>query len=125
MNKRRKTYTFFQNLSAIFLILTLLWLTASTPFVLTAQQQQAKQQKSTVADTGKADCEDCTNEDGSNSNNVEEKAPSSINFAEEFLHEHHVDHHFFSVRSLYHKLENADSYTAFHGELLVPPPNAA
>jgi hypothetical protein len=129
MNKRKKTHTFFQKASAVFLMVTLLWLTVSAPFVAIAQQQLAKQQKSLlVTDTAKAAaCEDCNgDEDGGNSNNnIEEKVPSSTNLSEEFLHEHYITHHFFTVVSLYHKLENSDSYIAFHGELLVPPPNAA
>lgn len=126
MNKRKKTYTIFQKGTSVFLMLTLLWLTVSTPFVFRAQQELAKQQKvlSAADDPAKSDCEDCNEEDSGN-NNIEEKVPGSINLAEEFLHDHHITHHFFSVVSLYHKLENAGSYTAFHGELLVPPPNPA
>jgi len=129
MNKRKKKYTVFQKATAVFLMLTLLWLTVSTPFVAIAQQELAKQQKTlSVADTAKAaDCEDCNGDEegeGGN-NNIEEKVPGSTNLSEEFLHDHHITHHFFTVVSLYHKLENAASYIAVHGELLVPPPNAA
>ncbi|MGG9970861.1 hypothetical protein ACQ33O_03610 [Ferruginibacter sp. SUN002] len=122
MTKRKTTYTIFQKATAIFLMLNLLWLTVSTPFVAAAQQELAKQQKVLATEASSSDdgnSEDCTN------NNVEEKVPSSTNLAEEFLHDHHITHHFFSVVSHYHKLENADNYIAYHGELHVPPPNAA
>lgn len=126
MNKRRKKYTFFQKGSAVFLICTLLWLTVSAPFVLKAQQALAKQNKVLSVNCNAESCEDgCTDEDASGNNNIEEKVPSTNNFAEEFLHDHHITHHFFIVISFCHKQEEADSYTAFHGELLVPPPNAA
>lgn len=128
MNKRKKTYTVFQKTTAVFLMLTLLWLTVSTPFVAIARQELAKQQKNLAAShTAKAtNCEDCNDKDGgSSNNNIEEKVPGSTNLSEEFLHDHHITHHFFTVVSLYHKLESVDSYIAFHGELLVPPPNAA
>lgn len=120
MNKRKKKYTIFQKATSAFLMLTLLWLTVSTPFVIAAQQELAKHQKVLSLDTTPTDCAD---EDSSANNTIEEKVPGGINLAEEFLHDHHISHHFFTVISLYHKLENADSYTAFHGELLVPPPN--
>jgi len=123
MNKRKKKYTFFQKATSVFLMLTLLWLTVSTPFVIVAQQELAKHQSALSLATAQTDCGDYPDEDSSGSNTIEEKVPGSVNLAEEFLHDHHISHHFFSVISLYHKLENADSYTAFHGELLVPPPN--
>lgn len=123
MKKNKKTYTIFQKASSIFLMLTLLWLTVSTPFVIACQQELAKQQKSQAADLPVSDSEDETTDSGSNT--IEEKVPAGNNFSEEFLHEHQTTHYFFSITSLYHKLENADTYIAFHGELLVPPPNAA
>jgi hypothetical protein len=57
-------------------------------------------------------------------NTTEEKAPSS-SFSEEFLHDHHKADYFFSIVSQYHNSENDGTYVAYHGELLVPPPNAA
>jgi hypothetical protein len=88
------------------------------------QQKLAKQQKAFAANTPVSESQDdATDQNGGNS--VEEKAPVSSNLSEEFLHEHHASHIFFTVISLYHKLGNAGTYTAFHGELLVPPPNVA
>ncbi len=58
-------------------------------------------------------------------NTTEEKAPSSTSFSEEYLHDHHTTDYFFSTVLQYHKCENAGTYIAFHGELLVPPPNVA
>jgi len=100
-----------------------MWLTVSTPFVIACQQEMAKQHKIEKASspiTGNE--EETTNPLG---NNTEEKAPTTTNLSEEFLHNFHIISHFYKEVSQYHKHENADTYIAFHGELLVPPPNAA
>lgn len=122
--KGNKSYTLFNKATAIFLMMTLLWLTVSTPFVLSVQQKLAKQQKAFSINSSASDNQN-ENSDENGSNSVEEKAPVSSNLSEEFLHAHHATHIFFTVVSLYHKLENAGTYIAFHGELLVPPPNVA
>ncbi|HEX7847181.1 MAG TPA: hypothetical protein VF476_15375 [Chitinophagaceae bacterium] len=102
------------------MIVALLWLTVSLPFVYSSQQQIAKQENTT---TTPLPC----NEEESNpfGSGTEEKAPGGISLSEEYLHEHHKSDYFFSIISRYHKCENADTYVAFHGELLVPPPNQA
>lgn len=125
MKKSSKSYTIFQKVTSVFLMLTLLWLTISTPFVIASQQELAKQQKVLTVDPSSADCNDEAGDDNTSGNNIEEKVPVTSNLSEEFLHEHHTTQFFFTIISLYHKLENSDTYTAFHGELLVPPPNAA
>jgi hypothetical protein len=122
MKKDSKTYTFFQKASSIFLMATLVWLTISAPFVSASQQELAKQQKIHSIDSSATSAEDEAAD--SDSNTVEEKVSCNA-FAEEFLHENHIVHYLSSKTFSYHKLENADSYIAFHGELLVPPPNAA
>lgn len=56
--------------------------------------------------------------------NTDEKAPGNLsNLSEEFLHHHQSQQHWFSLIENNHRFENASIYTAFHGELLVPPPN--
>lgn len=124
MKRNRKTYSIIQKLSAVFMILALLWLTISAPFVFASQQELAKQEKNSKACSPLAgNEEESTNPFG---NTTEEKAPSgSSSFSEEFLHDHHLTDHFFSIALQYHKCDNAGTYIAFHGELLVPPPNAA
>ncbi|MFC0774659.1 hypothetical protein [Terrimonas alba] len=116
----KKTYNALQMASAVFMIMALLWLTISAPFVYAGQQEITKQSKATATT---ADDDDCANPFG---NNTEEKAPgNSSSFSEEYLHDQHHAEHFFSIIFRFHKCENADTYHAFHGELLVPPPNAA
>ncbi len=123
MKKNKRTYSVTQKLSAVFMILTLMWLTISTPFVFACQQELAKQGKISCNQTA-----DNPNDDESNplGSNTEEKVPTSNNsLSEEYIHDHYITHYFFSADSEYHKGENASIYIAFHGELLVPPPNAA
>lgn len=105
------------------MILTLMWLTVSTPFVLASQQEIAKQQKTEKAASSPID----SNDEESNplGNNTEEKAPNTTSISEEYLHTFHIISHFYTEVSQCHKHENSEVYIAFHGELLVPPPNAA
>lgn len=121
MKGKRKIFTPLQLLSAVFMILALLWLTVSAPFVASAKQQIANTEQ--VGDTEappSAGDGDSTNPFG---NNTEEKSPTSTSFSEEYLHDHHKSEAFFFVTTNFHKIENAGTYVAFHGELLVPPPN--
>lgn len=59
-------------------------------------------------------------------NTTEEKAPGgSSSLSEEYLHDHHHTDRVALLISVDHSLQNAGTYIAFHGELLVPPPNQA
>jgi len=123
MNTNRKIYSLFQPASAIFMILALLWLTISFPFVYASQQELAKQDK-----TANAPSSHCNEEEAANplGNTTEEKAPGTgSSFSEEYLHANHAADHFFSIASLFYKCENSGIYNAFHGEVQVPPPNVA
>jgi len=124
MKRNRKIYSVFHLCCAVFLILALMWLTVSTPFVIASQQEQVRQPKMEKAASSPraGNGEENSNPFGSN---TEEKAPTSTNFSEEFLHSFHIISHFYREISQYHKHENSDTYIAFHGELLVPPPNEA
>ena len=127
MNKNNITYSIFQKANSIFLILTLIWLTGSTPFIISAQQELAKQQKMLTVDLPTSDsAEDGADVDNNNSNNIEEKVPSTgFNFSEEFLHEHHSVNTFISTTTRNYRIINSGTYIAFHGELHAPPPNMA
>lgn len=119
--KRKKTvYNQAQRVSSLLMILTLLWLTVSAPFVFSSQQQRVQQQKE-AANTLPADNEEETSNPFGN--NTEEKNPTSTNFSEEYLHDSGTDAHTLPVISAFNKNEKAALYVAFHGELLVPPPN--
>ena|SRR3990170_1199284 len=123
MKRYRKIYNPYHLLSAVFMILALLWLTISVPFVYAGQQEFAKQNKMENPGSPRSgNEEEAANPFG---NTTEEKSPGSSSFSEEYLHDHHSTDYFFSIALQYHKCENADTYHAYHGELLVPPPNAA
>ena len=124
MKGSKRIYSFRQLFSAVFMILALLWLTVSAPFVYSSQQQIAAlhdiSDTTSPLDGGE---EEAANPFG---NTTEEKKPSGGNsFSEEYLHHHHFDENFFSVISSSHQSETAGVYTAFHGEVQVPPPNKA
>lgn len=123
MKLKRKPYNLFQQASAFFMILALLWLTVSTPFIYSSQENRNNEDNTTSSWSPLAGNEDETANPFGNS--TEEKTPSGNTFSEEYLHDHHTDDWFFITISLYHKCENAGTYIAFHGELLVPPPNMA
>lgn len=124
MKKSKPTYCFFHKASAVFMILALVWLTVSTPFVCAFKQEMAKMAKmDNTLHAGLAMEEDNSNPLG---NNTEEKTPSSpTSFTEEYIHHSESTHFFLSQSAKFYKCTNTDTYTAFHGELLVPPPNAA
>lgn len=123
MSRSKKTYNQRQKRTAIFMIATLLWLTISTPFVNASMNQIAKQ--NTIENSGyplSSSEEDSSNPFG---NSNEEKTPGGSTIAEEFLHDHHKTDCLVASLKQYRQLENERAYIAFHGELLVPPPNAA
>jgi hypothetical protein len=123
MKKYQRIYNPYHLLSAVFMICALVWLTISAPFVYASMQEHAKQDKiENMGSPVSGNEEETANPFG---NTTEEKAPGNSSLSEEYLHDHHSTDCFFSIALQYHKCENADTYHAFHGELLVPPPNAA
>lgn len=100
-------------ISSLFMMLALLWLTVSTPFVFaSAQAQQKEIQKQTGG-----------NEDRNPfATTTEEKNESSVSTLSEYLHDlNSMSHHFIVLTRIY-KCHTSDVYYAFHPELLSPPP---
>lgn len=124
MRNKRKIYTVFQLGSAIFMILALIWLTVSAPFVYDSQQFSLTQKNNPENNqTSNTDNENDTSSPFSNT--TEEKNSNTTSFSEELLHEHSIANYSTSIVTQYHICLNEDTYIAYHGELLVPPPNAA
>lgn len=118
--KRKTEYSLCNKIAAVCLVVMLLWLTVSLPFVYRSQQAAHTALSSAAAPFAG------TEEDSSNPlSGTEEKAPSTTNLAEEFLHEHAKLDGLHTDFSIVHYCQNDRTYTAFHGELLVPPPNRA
>jgi len=122
MRRTKKTYNLFHLLSAAGMILALLWLTVSTPFVQASQQKMAKQEQTSDKSSPLSGSEEESNPFG---NSTEEKTPGSTSFSEEYLHDTHGSTHFFITITPEHLTQDDGTYIAFHGELLVPPPNVA
>jgi hypothetical protein len=119
MKKNKKIFTVLHQASAVFMILALMWLTVSISFVYNAQLKISQLEKVEKAVTDSE--EEAPNPFGS----TEEKAPTNTSLSEEYIHHSYISDYFFYIDSEFHKPENAGTYTAFHGELLVPPPNQA
>ena len=120
--KTKQTYNHYQLACAVLMALALLWLTVSAPFVFSHQQKIAKQGK--IAGTCKpvaGNDEEVVNPFGNN----EEKVLDSSSFSEEYLHNHDKSDPFFTNCCRFRDYVKADTYIAFHGEILVPPPNQA
>ncbi len=122
MNKGKRPYSFFHKASAVFMILALMFLTVSAAFT-TAPPTVVKKDK--IENSQSSDTNNSSEEESNNNNTTEEKVPTANSFSEEYLHSSHQTHYFFTIISTFHKCENADTYVAYHGELLVPPPNNA
>lgn len=124
VKKKRRTYNTFQWISAVFMAMTLLWLTVSNPFVSFVQQELAKQHKMENARSPLSNNEEEAAKPVGNTS--EEKAPSGgSSLSEEYLHENHLaDYFFYTIKHSY-KCESEGTYVAYHGELLVPPPNGS
>ena len=116
----KRTNNAFQLASAMCMVLALLWLTISTPFVYASQQKMATYQTKSISIS---DCNDVEDASKPLTNSTEEKNSNGNSFSEEYLQHHHEDDYFISISAQYHNCINAGTYTAFHGELLVPPPD--
>lgn len=104
------------------MMLALLWLTISTPFAYACHQNLVKQGKIAKLPPDAGNEDDATNPFGNNT----EKGPSdSSPFSEEYLHPANKIEYFLPREVKFYKCENSGIYTAFHGEIHVPPPNAA
>ncbi|MBI3139701.1 MAG: hypothetical protein HYZ15_14075 [Sphingobacteriales bacterium] len=121
MKKESLDYSKIQRSSSLLMILTLLWLTISAPFLLTAGQEQAKQGRATSASFPVNGNEEEAG--GPIGTNTEEKSPGANSFSEEYLHDHSADVHFPALMSIFSEAGMSEIYVAYHGELLVPPPN--
>jgi hypothetical protein len=120
MEREASSYSFSQVSAGVMMILTLLWLMLSTPFVYQAQKELAKYKASTLSMENTAgDNEEC-NPFG---NTTEEKTESNFNTLSEYLH--HIDElfHLAGTSHTHNCCHSFSEYVAFHGELLCPPPN--
>ena len=123
----KRIHTKTQAFASIFMMVALLWLTVSVPFVYAGQQKIAAEKE--VCKIAKQQQQQ-QDEDGDQSscnpfgNNTEEKASSGINtLSEEYLHHSEDLFHAVELFLSHHHVHSVDEYLAYHGELLCPPPN--
>jgi len=113
----KSTYRFSDFVSATFMVLTLLWLTVSTPFIVEVQKELHATQSTAPVEKSQ---EDNTNP----FSGLNEERSSEISISE-YLH-----HSAAIVGTHSYDLEHGDSegtriYIAFYGELLSPPPEGS
>ena len=119
--KSSAIYSAKEKIWGMLMILALLWLTISLPFVNDAREQIAKQTASAVPldDTPSENSE----ESNALNNSIEEKS-SGNSILEEYLHHTHDGIIPENPRLSHIDPHSYDLYIAFHGELLSPPPES-
>lgn len=121
MKRVYSLYTIKHKVSSLFMLMALLWLTVSIPFVYSFQQKMAIEKIATAQSA----VDDNDSSDNPLNNTTEEKNGNSLNtLSEEYLHHAHEEFNHIAeiIAHLHHAHES--TYIAFHGELLCPPPNA-
>ena len=121
MNHRKAIFKLENKVAATFMVIALLWLTVSIPFVNAAQQQQKAYASNILADE-ETPCDD-SNTTNPFGNTTEEKAESGSGTLSEYLHNIHELVHPAGLSHQHNASHDADVYVAFHGEMLCPPPN--
>lgn len=119
LEKNVSKYNTLQRVSSLLMIVSLVWLTVSIPFVYNAQQQLTKI-KTEQGTKGTSPQDQNTNPFA---NTTEEKPVSNISITEEYLHHHDRTGTITEINPRLFFLRDESTYTAFHGELLTPPPN--
>lgn len=113
MTGSKKIFSAKRISSSLFMIMALLWLTVSTPFVYNAQQVLKKE---IPKQSGKA------GDNNPFSSTNEEKNESSVNTLSEYLHEPPSMENNFIILTRLYKRYPSDIIYQHHPELLSPPP---
>ncbi|MGN6493599.1 MAG: hypothetical protein ACTHLE_16480 [Agriterribacter sp.] len=121
MARAKKIYSSKHYASCVFMMLTLLWLTVSAPFITDLQKQLNKQTSCYNAGSENQSMEENANPfSGLN----EEKSGNSGNTLSEYLHEPLTFDTLFTAELVHTANGGASIYIAYYGELLSPPPEA-
>jgi len=119
MNCKKSIYSNTQYALSIFLIVTLLWLTVSTPFIVDAQKKLKTTETSlTIPDVDQSLEENTNPFSGLN----EEKGGSSVNGFSEYLTEYFHIPGINQPELIHESYIHGLIYVAHYGELLSPPP---
>jgi hypothetical protein len=117
MNKRKNIFANKHLVSSVFMILALMWLTISLPFVYADQQHQKEIKQSLNLESAEEECNPFAN-------TTEEKTEGGANTLSEYLHELHNGDHLSITLTKYFKCHPSDLYFAYDPELISPPPEA-
>ena len=98
------------------MIVALLWLTVSTPFVYAASQ--VKKEATQKGGSEKS------SDDSSPFSGTEEKSETGVSSISEYLHEAIPHERAFTFISTFYKCHPSDLYFEYHPELISPPPEA-
>ena len=110
-------------ISSLLMLVTLAWLTISTPFVYDFQQKLKQIELAAITPGNILNVDD---KDGINTmmpNPTEEKTETNSNNFSEYLHHHDYVDDYNTAGIKYHISLSSELYIAFHGELLSPPPD--
>ena len=106
-------------LSSLLMVLTLVWLSVSTPFVYATQQAQQ------VSKKHHSEKKDKANQSSQTNTIDEDEVVNSMANLSEYLHTHTFSiKHFIPVLTKHTKCHPSDLYFAYHPELISPPPEA-
>ena len=100
------------------MVITLLWLTISTPFIYMVQENQL-----TFSIENPSDSEENETSNQLIPNPSEEKTEKNSNNISEYLNHHDLSDSYSSSRVKYGLALSTQLYLSFYGELLTPPPN--
>lgn len=115
--KAKHTYRLTESVSAAFMVLTLLWLTVSTPFIIEVQKEL-----NTTCSTLPSEQSQEDNTNPFSGMNEEKSSEISIS---EYLHSGTALISRHSLNIEHADTQGADIYIAYYGELLSPPPEGA
>jgi len=119
--KKNSSISLRHKAACVLMLMALIWLTVSIPFVYECQKSFAKEnisQSSGYSNDDDSDNPLTTTTEEKNSDNA------SNLFSEEYLHHAAEEFNYVNYRLLSLHPTQESTYTAFHGELLCPPPNA-
>lgn len=116
MTSKGFAYSLGHMSAAVLMVLALLWLTVSTPFVYAAQQDAIALKKSST--------EQSDSTQNPLSSTTEEKTEIGFSSLSEYLHDIMQPEQHMEVMVKYEKCHSSGLYHAYHPDLLCPPPDS-
>ena len=110
-------------ISSLLMLVTLAWLTISTPFIYEHQQNLIHFQLSHLQSENNLHVDDSDSINTMLPNPSEERTETNSNNFSEYLHHHDYFADDFITGTNYPISLSSELYIAFHGELLSPPPD--